>query len=279
MMGVMESRPETESPPFDGEIITETLVRFLREEVAAAGLRSGVLGLSGGVDSSVAACLAAHALGAENVLGVMMPYRTSSPASREDALLVAGSLGIRTETVDITPMVDACVGREPAMGRVRAGNVMARQRMVILYDISSRERGLVIGTSNRTEILLGYGTIYGDTACALNPLGDLYKTQVWRLAAFLGLPPGIISKAPSADLWEGQTDEDELGLRYRDVDRLLVRMVDGRADPAALLQEGFDPRLIRRVGELIAGSAFKRRPPLIGRINRGTGPGDSPERR
>ncbi len=250
--------------------VRQLLVSFTRDEVTNAGFTKGVLGLSGGVDSAVAAYLAAEALGKKNVTAVLLPYATSSPDSLKDAETVIQLLGIRRELVDITPMVDAYLERIPGMDKVRKGNIMARQRMIVLYDISQREKALVIGTSNKTEILLGYGTLFGDTACAVNPLGDLYKTQVWQLAEALGVPKNIIEKKPSADLWQGQTDEDELGLTYKKVDQLLYNMIDERRTPAELVELGFEKNFIGRVHLLVQRNQFKRRPPLIAKISHRT---------
>ncbi len=252
------------------DIVQKVLVEFLRDEIHNAGFRKGVIGLSGGVDSAVAAYLAVKALGVENVLGVLLPYRTSSPASIADAELVVRELGIRTERVDISPMVDAYLQRADGIDRVRAGNVMARQRMIVLYDLSSRERALVIGTSNKTEIFLGYGTLFGDLACALNPLGDLYKTQVWQLARALGVPERLIEKKPSADLWEGQTDEEEFGFTYAEADHLLYFMIDERRSVSELHAMGFDPKLVERVRTLVMKNQFKRRLPLIAKVSNRT---------
>lgn len=252
------------------DIVQKLLVDFLRDEIRNAGFRKGVVGLSGGVDSAVVAYLAVKALGVENVLGVLMPYRTSSPSSVADAELVARELGIRTEVVDITPMVDAYLKQVNGADRVRTGNVMARQRMIILYDFSSREQALVIGTSNKTEIFLGYGTLHGDLACALNPLGDLYKTQVWQLARALGVPERLIEKSPSADLWEGQTDEGEFGFTYAEADRLLYFMIDERRSIDELVAMGFDRKLIDRVRIMVIKSQFKRRPPIIAKVSHRT---------
>ena len=172
----------------DAAAVAELLTGFIAQEIGKTGLSRAVLGLSGGVDSALSAALAVRALGADNVLCVMMPYSGSSPESLAHAELLAGQLGVRTEKVDITPMVDPLIALEPEMDRVRRGNIMARARMIILYDRSSRERGLVVGTGNKTEMLLGYSTLFGDSACAINPLGDLYKTQVWQLAEYLEIP-------------------------------------------------------------------------------------------
>lgn len=252
------------------DIVQKLLVDFLRDEIHNAGFRKGVLGLSGGVDSAVAAFLAVKALGIENVLGVLLPYRTSSPASLADAELVARELGIRTERIDITPMVDAYLQRTNDVDRVRAGNIMARQRMIVLFDLSARESALVIGTSNKSEIFLGYGTLYGDLACAVNPLGDLYKTQVWQLARTLGVPNRLIEKKPSADLWDGQTDEGEFGFTYADVDHLLYYMIDERRSVSELQAMGFEPLFIERVRSMVVKNQFKRRLPLIAKVSNRT---------
>lgn len=250
--------------------VRSIVVGFVRDETHKAGFSKGVIGLSGGIDSAVSASIAAEALGPANVIAVIMPHRLSNPASRADAEFVAAHLGIRTELVDITPMVDAYRMSDGTPDRVRLGNIMARQRMIVLFDISQREKALVIGTSNKTEIFLGYGTLYGDTACAINPLGDLYKTQVWQLARALGLPDRIIEKKPTADLWEGQTDEGELGFSYRDVDRLLYFAVDERRSDRELEALGFDRQFVARVKTMVRLSQFKRRPPLIAKVSNRT---------
>jgi NAD+ synthase len=266
-----------EAPSSSQEILTlnsqyvrTILVGFLRDEAQRAGFQAGVLGLSGGVDSALVAYLAVEALGRDNLLGVLMPYKTSNPQSTEDGELVAQELGIRTEVVDITPMVDPLLKPGGSKDRVRAGNIMARVRMIVLYDLSAREKALVIGTSNKTEILLGYGTLFGDLACALNPLGDLYKTQVWDLARALGVPQRIIEKPPSADLWEGQSDEDELGLKYREVDRLLYWMVDEHRSEEEVVSLGFNKAMVESVSERVRKNQFKRRPPLVAKVSHRT---------
>lgn len=248
----------------------ELLVRFLRDEITNAGFSRAVIGLSGGVDSSVSAALAAKALGKKNVLAVVLPYKTSNPQSSKDALFVAKKLGLRTETVMISPMVDAFCETHSVRDRVRKGNVMARARMIVLYDISMREKALVVGTSNKTEIMLGYGTLWGDTASALNPLGDLYKTQIWQLASSLKIPSRIVKKKPSADLWTGQTDEDEMGFTYAEVDRLLYLMIDERRSDEELLKRGFTGKLIRKIRTLVRKNQFKRRPPVIAKVSHRT---------
>lgn len=251
-------------------IVEKVLVNFLKDEITTAGFQRCVLGLSGGIDSTVAAFLAARALGPDKVVGVMLPYKTSNPQSKADAELVAKDLGIRSETIEITPMVDPFLKSHKISDPIRRGNIMARQRMIVLYDVSNREQALVVGTSNKTEILLGYGTLFGDTACALNPLGDLYKTQVWQLAQSLGVPQSIINKNPSADLWEGQTDEGEFGFSYKDADRLLYHLIDERRSTADLMNMGFEENFILRVQSMVRKNQFKRRPPIIAKISNRT---------
>lgn len=248
-------------------LIERVLVDFLRREVRKVGLTSAVLGLSGGVDSAVSAALAAKALGPANVLGVMMPYKSSSEASLDDARAVAQATGIETMVVEITPQVDAYFEGFPEASNLRRGNKMARERMTVLYDLSAERAALVIGTSNKTELLLGYGTLHGDMASALNPIGDLYKTQVWGLAEQLALPPAVITKAPTADLWEGQTDEKELGFGYGEVDQLLYRLIDERCSHDELNALGFDREFVEKVAAKVRGSQFKRRLPVIAKVS------------
>ena len=255
----------------DCETTRRLLVGFIRNEVTKTGLKRGIIGLSGGVDSALSAALAAEALDPHEVLGVILPHSVSNPESLEDARLVAEQLGIRTREIDITPMVDPYFELfEPDAGDVRVGNVMARMRMIVLYDLSHKERGLVIGTSNRTEILLGYSTLYGDSAHAINPLGDLLKTQVWQLSEFIGLPERVVSKPPSADLWQGQTDEDELGFDYATADRIISLMVDQRISRESIAEFGFTLELIDKIASLIKKNQFKRMPPIIAKLGHRT---------
>ena len=242
------------------------LVDFLRRETRRAGFSRAIVGLSGGVDSALSAALAARALGAGNLLCVLLPYRTSHPSSLRDARRVARRLGAQATTIDISPAVDAYFRRFRGALRVRRGNKMARERMSILYDLSSRDRRLVLGTSNKTELLLGYGTLHGDMASALNPIGDLYKTQVRQLALHLGVPEEIVWKRPTADLWAGQSDEDELGYRYVEIDRLLVRLVELRETPEQAVASGFRPTMVRDIRRRMIHSQFKRRPPVIAKL-------------
>ena len=256
--------------PLGTPALRRILVAFIANEVRKVGVERVVVGLSGGVDSSLAAFLAAGALGAANVLGICMPYRTSSPESLEHAALVVRATGIASVTIDITAQIDAYFARFPDATPLRRGNKMARERMTILYDHSARWNALVLGTSNKTELLLGYGTLHGDMASALNPLGDLYKTQVWALAEAIGVPAAIVQKQPSADLWHGQTDEHELGFGYRDVDRLLYLMVDQRYERDEILAAGFAPAFVERVQAMVQRSQFKRRLPIIAKVSQRT---------
>jgi NAD+ synthase len=250
----------------DAPAVAELLTGFIAQELGKAGFSRAIIGLSGGVDSALSAVLSVRALGAENVFCVMMPYSGSSPESVTHAKLLLQQIAARSELVDITPMVDPLIAQEPEMDRLRRGNIMARQRMIVLYDRSSRERGLVIGTGNKTETMLGYGTLFGDTACAINPLGDLYKTQVWQLAEYLEIPDVILHKPPSADLWAGQTDEGELGFTYEQVDELLIQMVDERQTDEQLMAHGYDAGFIESVRRLIRLNQFKRLPPVIAKV-------------
>lgn len=250
------------------EVTRRVLVAFLRQELERFDFRKAVLNLSGGVDSSLACFLTAEAIGPENVLALLLPYRTSTPDSTEHAHQVITLTGVRSKTVDITPMVDPYLERDPEMSDIRRGNVMARMRMIILYDHSVVWNGLPIGTSNKTELLLGYGTIFGDMASAINPLGDLYKTQVRQMARAVGVPEAIIQKPPSADLWVGQTDEGELGFTYAEVDKLLYLLVDERYTREEVIAAGFDARFVDTVMRKMRASQFKRMPPVIAKVSR-----------
>lgn len=252
------------------ELVERILVGFLRAEAGKFGFDRAVLGVSGGIDSAVSAAIAARAFGPENVLGVMMPYRTSNPESEAHAREVIASLGIASRKVEITAMADGYLAQESVEDPTRRGNVMARSRMVVLYDLSVEWRGLVIGTSNKTELLLGYSTQFGDSASALNPLGDLYKHQVYQLARHFELPDAVIEKAPSADLVAGQTDESDLGFTYEEADALLVRMIEDRLSEAELVEEGFDAAFVRKVAHRIALNQYKRLPPIIAKLGNRT---------
>jgi NAD+ synthase len=249
------------------ELARKILKEFILAEVTRAGYGRVVVNLSGGIDSAVSFLLAAEALGPQNVLAIRLPYKTSAGDSLEHAQMLIDQAGCPSVTIPITDMVDAFITREPGMSEIRKGNIMARARMIVAYDQSETFKGLVIGTGNKTEILLGYTTLYGDSACALNPIGDLYKTQIRQLARALGIPKAIILKAPSADLWAGQTDEGELGFTYEEVDKLLFLLVDQRYRPEECIAEGFDEKFVRQVYERIRKNHFKRILPPIAKLS------------
>ncbi|NOR90630.1 MAG: NAD+ synthase [Anaerolineales bacterium] len=251
-------------------MVRKILVDFIRDELARAGFSRAVVGVSGGVDSALTCFLSAEALGPENVLAIFMPYETTSADSRDHAALVIEATGARQQTVDITAMTIPVFDRFPEADKIRRGNVMARMRMIVLYDQSVAFNGLVIGTGNKTESLLGYTTLYGDSACAINPLGDLYKTQILQLARAVGVPEPIVSKPPSADLWDGQTDEDELGFTYDEVDRLLLLLIDQDLSAQACVDAGFDEKFVQKVVERMRRNQFKRIQPPVARLGNRT---------
>jgi NAD+ synthase len=275
-------------PPFelpeelriDTDVARRVIAGFIRGQLRQAGFERAVLGLSGGIDSALVAYLVAEAIGAERLLCLLMPYRTSSPSSRADAEEVVARLGCASRLVDISPIVDGYFGTEadgaavPGAGGVEAlaasalrrGNFMARARMMVLYDASVSWGGLVVGTGNKTESLIGYTTLFGDSACAFNPVGDLYKTQVRQLSLAVGVPDAIIRKAPSADLWPGQTDEAEAGFTYHELDRLLFWMIDRRRSTPELEALGFDAATVARIERMVAGSEFKRQVPPVAKL-------------
>lgn len=244
------------------------LVEFLRENFKKAGFSKAVLGLSGGIDSALVAYLLRDALGKENVLAIMMPYKSSNPDSLNHAKLVIEDLKINSKTIEITDMIDAYFKNEKEATSLRMGNKMARERMSILFDYSSKENALVVGTSNKTEIYLGYSTQFGDSACALNPIGDLYKTNIWDLSRYLKIPNELIEKKPSADLWEGQTDEQEMGLTYKEADQVLYRMLEENKTVEEVLAEDFNKNLVDNIVRRMNRSEYKRRMPLIAKIKR-----------
>ena len=260
----------------DTGVARQAIGAFIRGQLKQAGFEHAVLGLSGGIDSALVAYLTAEAIGPERLLCVMMPYRTSSPASRADAESVVADLGCAGEVVEITGMVDGYFGRDAVPGEsgpegleaapLRRGNFMARMRMAVLYDRSVTWRGLVVGTGNKTETLIGYTTLFGDSACAFNPIGDLYKSQVRQLSAAIGVPEAIIRKAPSADLWPGQTDETEAGFSYPELDQLLFWRIDKRRSIDEVVAQGFDRAMVERVDRMVATSEFKRQVPPIAKL-------------
>ncbi len=248
-------------------LVEDILLAFIRNEISKFGFRSAVLGLSGGIDSAVVCELAAKALGPENVLAVLMPYRKSSPESIRHARMMVERTGVQSEQVEISGAVEAFFESVPDAGKLRMGNVMSRTRMLYLYDISARDNRLVVGTSNKTELLLGYGTLFGDMASAVNPIGDLYKTQIWGLARHLQLPEEIVEKTPSADLWEGQSDEEDLGFGYEEVDLLLYMMLEKRMSKEAIVGEGIDESFYDTVRKMVVRNQYKRMMPVIAKIS------------
>jgi NAD+ synthase len=246
------------------------LSNFIREELAKPGFSRLIVGLSGGLDSAVVACLSAKAIGSGNVIAVIMPYKNSHPENIKDAHELAGTLGLKKYEIDITAQVDHYFARFPEADLNRRGNKMARERMSILYDLSTVENALVIGTSNKTEILLGYGTLFGDLGYAINPLGDLYKTQVRILAKYLDVPDKIIEKVPSADLFAGQSDEADYGFTYDEADRLLYYLVDERYTPEQCEKVGFGRTLVNKVIKMIITNQFKRSTPIIAKLSNRT---------
>jgi NAD+ synthase len=272
-------RPLFELPDelaIDTDVARRVIVGFIRGQLRQAGFERCVLGLSGGIDSGLVAYLVAEAIGADRLLCVLMPYRTSSPASRADAETIVAALGCPSELVEITAMVDGYFGRDGEAGAgglsvvdataVRRGNFMARMRMAVLYDRSVAFGGLVVGTGNKTESLIGYTTLFGDNACAFNPIGDLYKSQVRQMAAAIGVPRQVIAKAPSADLWPDQTDEDEGSFSYPLLDRILYWRIDRRRSTDELVTMGFERALVERVERLVATSEFKRQVPPVAKL-------------
>jgi NAD+ synthase len=252
------------------QLARKILTGFIKSEITRFGYHRAVIGLSGGIDSALSCYLAAEALGPENVLAVRMPFKTSSPDSWEHASLVIEDLEVHSIDIPITEMVDPLIQQFPDMSNVRKGNLMARVRMIVLYDQSVVFNGLVVGTGNKTEILLGYSTLYGDSACAINPIGDLYKTQVRQLSREIGVPQVILEKPPSADLWVGQTDEDELGFTYAAVDELLYLLVDHRYRPADLIEAGFDESFVWEVIDRIRRNQYKRILPPVAKLSNRT---------
>ncbi|MCB9110983.1 MAG: NAD+ synthase [Anaerolineales bacterium] len=252
------------------DLARNILTGFIRSEIMRIGMSRAVIGLSGGIDSALSCALAVEALGAENVLAVRMPYKASSQDSLDHAQLLIDQLGVPSKTIEITDMVEPLFELDPEISKLRKGNIMARERMIVIYDQSEVFKGLVVGTSNKTEILLGYSTLFGDSANAINPIGDLYKTQVRQLSRAMNIPAPIVDKPPSADLWEDQTDEKELGFTYEDVDKLLYLLIDERYSPQELIEAGFDEKFVEAVTTRIRRNQFKRMLPPIAKLSNRT---------
>ncbi|MFY9076540.1 NAD+ synthase [Aliarcobacter butzleri] len=244
--------------------IKQYLISFLKDEVSKAGFEKVTVGLSGGLDSAVVAILCKEAFG-KNLNCVLMPSQFSSQSSIEHAIEVCEKFDIRYDIVSIEPMVSAFL-KNMDNDKLRIGNFSARMRMSVLYDISFKEKSLVVGTSNKSELLLGYGTIFGDIACAINPIGEIYKSDEFEFAKLLGVPESILTKAPSADLWEGQSDEDELGHTYKEIDDLLKLMVDDKKSKDELLKLGFEASFIDKISNRMKANAFKGKLPTIAKL-------------
>lgn len=252
------------------DLAREILTGFVRTEVTRTGLSRAVIGLSGGIDSALSCVLAVEALGKDNVLAVRMPYKASSKDSLDHAQLLIDQLEIPSKTIEITDMVEPLFKLDSEISNMRKGNIMARERMIVLYDQSEVFKGLVIGTSNKTEILLGYSTLYGDSASAMNPIGDLYKTQVRQLSRAMNIPAPIVDKAPSADLWADQTDEKELGFTYEEVDKLLYLLIDQRYSPQEAIEAGFEEKFVQGVVNRVRRYQYKRMQPPIAKVSNRT---------
>jgi NAD+ synthase len=264
---IAEPRSVTDRLAINADLTKRLLVEFIRAETRKFGFNRVVLGLSGGIDSALSATLAAEALGPENVVAIMLPYKTSSPESEGHARELIEHLHLPNyDKIDITPMADPLIELYPDISNLRKGNILARTRMIAVFDRSAAENALVLGTSNKTEYLLGYTTWYGDSAASIQPLGDLYKTQVRALSRAIGVPAAIVDKKPSADLWPGQTDEAEMGLQYDIVDQVLYLLVDERLDPERVVQRGFDQALVERAVRTVRNMQFKRMTPIIAKV-------------
>jgi NAD+ synthase len=250
------------------QLIESYLIKFLQNEVYKSSLKNVVLGISGGIDSAVVAVLAKKAFG-ENVLGVMLPSSYSSQSSLDDAMKLCEKFDIKYEKISIAPILDAYF-KDKKADNLRIGNFSARARMSVLYDVSARQNALVLGTSNKSELLLGYGTLFGDLASAINPIGDLYKTEIFEFAKYLGVPNEIIQKPPSADLWEGQSDEEDLGFTYAQIDKALEAFVDNRMSEDEMLENNFNKDLITLIKNKIYKNQFKRKLPIIAKISHRT---------
>ncbi|MFW2554815.1 NAD+ synthase [Aliarcobacter butzleri] len=248
----------------DWKKIKQYLISFLKDEVSKAGFEKVTVGLSGGLDSAVVAILCKEAFG-KNLNCVLMPSQFSSQSSIEHAIEICEKFDIRYDIVSIEPMVSAFL-KNMDNDKLRIGNFSARMRMSVLYDISFKEKSLVVGTSNKSELLLGYGTIFGDIACAINPIGEIYKSDEFEFAKLLGVPESILTKAPSADLWEGQSDEDELGHTYKEIDDLLKLMVDDKKSKDELLKLGFEASFIDKINNRMKANAFKGKLPTIAKL-------------
>ncbi len=245
----------------------KVITGFIKNSVYKNGFEKGIVGVSGGIDSSVILKLTIDALGKDNTFALLMPYRISSEASLRDGKELCEMYGVNYEVVDISPSVDAYFEKFPAENKIQIGNKCARERMSVLYDFSVRKKALVMGTSNKSEILIGYSTLWGDSAAAFYPIGDLYKTQVFELAKYLNIPDKIVNKKPSADLWKNQTDEGEIGITYKELDEILYQMIDLRLSDIEIIEKGYSEANIKKIKVMIINSQYKRTFPPVCKLN------------
>ena len=246
--------------------IKDQMITFLQDQAKQIGVKNVVVGISGGLDSAIVAVLCKEAF-KDNFHGVLLPSQYSSDASITDAKELCEKFNIKYEIISIAPMVEGYyLNNDKEASVLRIGNFSARMRMAVLYDISAKYNAIVVGTSNRSEILLGYGTLYGDTACAINPIGQMYKSDAFEFAKFLGVPNSIITKKPSADLWEGQSDEEDLGYTYAQLDAALKEYVENRLSRDEMIESGFEDELVDLIINKIYQNQFKRKPPIIAKL-------------
>jgi NAD+ synthase len=249
------------------DLVQKILTGFIKDSIVKNGFQNAIVGVSGGLDSAVVLALCQKALGGRRTFALLLPYRVSAPESLNHGKMICAQFKVPFEIIDISPSVDAYFKRCPAENRLQIGNKCARERMSVLYDFSVRKKALVVGTANKSELLVGYSTQFGDSAAAFLPIGDLYKTQIFELARHLGIPEEIVAKKPSADLWPGQTDEGEIGIAYKDLDIILHLLVDKRWDEGEIVERGYSLPVIRRVKKMIVNSQFKRTMPPVAKLH------------
>ena len=248
----------------------KVIVSFIKNFIYKNNFKKGVVGVSGGLDSAVTLYLVQKALESKNTFALLMPYKLSSKDSTEHAKLICEKLKVKYKIIEISESVDAYFNKCPTDSKTLVGNKCARERMSILYDFSSRERALVVGTSNKSELLIGYSTLYGDSAAAMLPIGDLYKTEIFAFASYLKIPKCIIDKKPSADLWKNQTDEGEIGITYKELDEILYNLVDLRKRDIEIEKKGYSQKNINKIKNMIINSQYKRTMPSIAKLQNRT---------